>query len=437
MPSFLDYFGLPTSGGTQKFSALPFRAYNLIWNEWFRDENLQDSVNVPLGDTDDGTSYSLLPRGKRHDYFTSCLPWPQKGVPASISLGGVVPVVGNGDPVVCKGKFLSSNGSSFGGEDVASLTAAVPYAASKVPSTGASVSPLGILRGTPDKWPVNPVASTVGNSIVSPLAFSDKTGLVSDLSSATPVSINDLRMAFQIQRLKERDARGGTRYTEILRSHFGVISPDARLQRPEYLGGGEIPLITSSVPQTSATDSTSPQGNLAAYSVFSGRKSCRWTKSFVEHGIIIGLCSVRCDLDYQQGLNRMWSRRTKYDYYWPALANLGEQAVLNKEIYADSTDGKDDEVFGYQERWSEYRYRPNVITGKMRSNDPQSLDVWHLAQNFANRPTLSADFIKDAPPIKRMLAVQDEPEFVCDFHFNLKCARPMPVYSVPGLIDHH
>lgn len=413
-----DYFGLPTSGGTQKFSALPFRAYNLIWNDWYRDENLQDSVACPLTDTDDGTSYALLPRGKRHDYFTACLPWAQKSTDGwlpTLNVGGTAPVVGNGLSLGI------TDGSSYYGLCGYSSTGLI----ARKSAYGIGIGVAG--TGTAD----------LGNIVSGITTDPDKSGLVANLSSASGISINDLRTAFQMQRLKERDARGGTRYTEILRAHFGVVSPDSRLQRPEYLGGGEIPLIVSSVPQTSSSDSTTPQGNLAAYSVFSGRNTCRWTKSFVEHGVVIGLCSVRADLEYQQGLNRMWSRRTRYDFYWPALANLGEQAVLNKEIYADSTDGKDDEVFGYQERWSEYRYKPSMITGKLRSNDPQSLDVWHLAQNFTTRPTLSADFIKDAPPIKRVLAVQDEPEFVCDFHFTCKCARPMPVYSVPGLIDHH
>lgn len=423
-----DYFGLPTSGGTQKFSALPFRAYNLIWNDWYRDENLQESVDVPLGDTDDGTAYALLPRGKRHDYFTSCLPWAQKSTDGwlpSLNIGGTAPVYGNGKSLVL------TNGTNTGSLSVKS----VAVGSSNLVTWGLSDRQRDISDTSGSISWASPADGKVATLGIAP--DSSMPVALADLSSASGISINDLRTAFQMQRLKERDARGGTRYTEILRAHFGVVSPDSRLQRPEYLGGGEIPLIVSSVPQTSASDATTPQGNLAAYSVFSSSSSCRWTKSFVEHGVVIGMCSIRADLDYQQGLNRMWSRRTRYDFYWPALANLGEQAVLNKEIYADSTDGKDDEVFGYQERWSEYRYKPNMITGKLRSNDPQTLDVWHLAQNFTNRPTLSADFIKDAPPIKRVLAVQDEPEFVCDFHFNCKCARPMPVYSVPGLIDHH
>jgi hypothetical protein len=258
--------------------------------------------------------------------------------------------------------------------------------------------------------------------------------LVADLSSATAATINSLRQAFQIQKLYERDARGGTRYTEILRAHFGVISPDARLQRPEYLGGTSGRININPVAQTSASDTTTPQGNLAAFGVYADSQHA-FTKSFVEHCVILGLVNVRADLTYQQGLNRMFSRQTRFDFYWPALAHLGEQAVLNKEIYAQGN-ATDDEVFGYQERWAEYRYKPSLITGKFRSTDPQTLDVWHLSQKFDNLPKLNADFIIDQPPISRVVAVQDEPQFLFDSYMRLKCVRPMPVYSVPGLVDH-
>lgn len=255
-----------------------------------------------------------------------------------------------------------------------------------------------------------------------------------DLTGATSITINSFRQAFQVQRLLERDARGGTRYTEILRSHFGVVSPDSRLQRPEFLGGSHARVIINPVQQTSATDSTTPQGNLAAYGVVADNFH-GFSKSFVEHGYIIGLVNVRADLTYQQGLSRMWSRQTRFDFYWPALSHLGEQAVLNKEIYSDGTSA-DDLVFGYQERWAEYRYFPSMITGQFRSNFPQSLDVWHLSQELAAVPALNADFIQDDPPIDRVIAVPSEPHFLMDCYFDLKCIRPMPVYSVPGLIDH-
>ena len=257
-----------------------------------------------------------------------------------------------------------------------------------------------------------------------------------DLSKSTPISINDLRQAFQIQKLYERDARGGTRYTEILRSHFGVVSPDARLQRPEYLGGGRTRINVNPVQQTSATadGSGTPQGNLSAYAV-AVDTGHSFTKSFVEHGWIIGFVAVQSDLTYQQGLNRMWSRKARFDYYWPVFAHLGEQAILNKEIYCQGT-AADDEVFGYQERFAEYRYFPGIITGHMRSTSSTPLDVWHLAEKFQTAPQLNGTFIQDATPIERVVAVTDEPPLILDAWFDLKCVRPMPVYSTPGLVDH-
>lgn len=400
-----DYFGLPTNvNNALKVNALPFRAYNLIFNEWFRDENLQDSLNVPTGDGPDNlTDYNLVRRGKRHDYFTSCLPWPQKGPGVEISIGGQanVSIVGNGSPV-----FTDHPGTNV----VGNLVATTNTASNVVYTTSI---------GSPDK------ILTWSNPALSATA---------DLSTATPISINDLRQAFQIQKLYERDARGGTRYTEILRSHFGVISPDARLQRPEYLGGSSARISINPVQQTSATNETTPQGNLAAFGVVSDSFH-GFSKSFVEHGYVFGFVNVRADLTYQQGLNRMWSRQGRFDFYWPVLAHLGEQAVLNKEIFAQGT-ADDDKVFGYQERFAEYRYYPGQITGKFRSTDPQPLDSWHLAQKFSSLPTLSSQFIQDNPPVERVIAVQDEPQFLFDSYIRLKCARPMPVYSVPGLVDH-
>lgn len=441
--SLWDYMGLPTNVNSKlSVSALPFRAYYRIWNEWFRDENLQDSDKVGIQTNDetlDVTSLMPLRRGKRHDYFTSCLPWPQKGPGVEISIGGSAAVsvspltspftletqeamiVGNSSNsgTIPKGShfnplydftFDRNNGSNTRGLAVASTSGAV-VAEHLSYSTGAQEK---------ISKPVNLVIPALTGT--------------ANLSTATPISINDLRQAFQVQRLYERDARGGTRYTEILRSHFGVVSPDARLQRPEYLGGSSTRININPVQQTSGTTQTSPQGNLAAFGV-AGDVFHGFTKSFVEHGLIIGLVNVRADLTYQQGIPRMWSRKGRFDYYWPALAHLGEQAVLNKEIYAQGS-AEDDKVFGYQERWAEYRYFPGQITGKFRSTDPQSLDVWHLSQKFDTLPTLSKQFIQDNPPIERVVAVQDEPQFLLDSYIRLKCARPMPVYSVPGLVDH-
>ncbi|ALS03762.1 VP1 [Gokushovirus WZ-2015a] len=417
--SLADYMGIPTGVPNLKTSALWHRAYNLIWNEWFRDENLQTTQWMHKDDgPDPAEHYILLRRGKRHDYFTSCLPWPQKGPGVELPLGGTAPVIGNGKTL----GFIDGSSGSFG----------PVYALN--PDTGNALQmsfgaynkslPLSNIQGA---QPAHGVGLGVTTN-------PDASGLVADLSSATAATINSLRQAFQIQKLYERDARGGTRYTEILRAHFGVVSPDARLQRPEYLGGTSGRININPVAQTSASDATTPQGNLAAFGVYADSRHA-FTKSFVEHCVILGLVNVRADLTYQQGLNRMFSRQTRFDFYWPALAHLGEQAVLNKEIYAQGNT-TDDEVFGYQERWAEYRYKPSLITGKFRSTDPQTLDVWHLSQKFDNLPKLNADFIIDQPPISRVVAVQSEPQFLFDSYMRLKCVRPMPVYSVPGLVDH-
>lgn len=410
--SIHDYFGLPTGVGNIEVSALWHRAYNLVWNEWFRDENLQDSVEVPRTDGPDNKSlYKLLRRGKRHDYFTSCLPWPQKGPGVELPLSGNAPIV-------------LKDGFGF-------FDAALPSDyATKYPGT----STRGTITGTGEDRYLNDLRVYVPNVPAGYTSLVPGEGLYADLSKVGAATINSLREAFQLQRLLERDARGGTRYAELVRSHFGVISPDARLQRPEYLGGSSTRVNITPVQQTSATDETSPQGNLAAFGLcadsFHG-----FSKSFTEHTLILGLINVRADLTYQQGIPRMFSRRTRWDFYWPALAHLGEQPVYNKEIYADGT-SEDDGVFGYQERWAEYRYYPSKITGKFRSTYDQSLDVWHLSQKFENRPVLNDEFIEDNPPLERALAVQTEPQFILDVYFDLKCARPMPVYSVPGLIDH-
>lgn len=431
--SMFDYFGLPVGVGNLSVSALFSRAYNLIYNEWFRDENLCESAIVNRSDGPDPQSdYPLRRRGKRHDYFTSCLPWPQKGPGVEVSLAG-----GHQLPVHGDGKALGLQWTdNTGAVNYGGLGA---YALGDMP--GSNIVGFSSFGGrTIDQVQSDPIVFNWGTypKSGSPIALAydpNASGIVAELPELGLTTINTLRQAFQIQRLMEADARGGTRYTEIIRAHFGVVSPDARLQRPEFLGGSSDQIHINPVAQTASTDTTSPQGNLAAYGVCASSDRHVISKSFTEHCVIIGLANVRADLNYQQGIDRMFSRKTRFEFYWPTLAHLGEQAVLNKEIYAQGTSA-DDDVFGYQERFAEYRYKQSKITGKLNSSDPQALDCWHLAQKFTSLPTLSKAFIEDDPPIERVIAVQDEPHFVYDAYFDFNCVRPMPVYSVPGMIDH-
>lgn len=411
--SLHDYFGLPTAGQvtaaqTVSHNSLPLRAYNLIYNEWYRDENLQDSVTVDTGDGPDTyTNYTLLRRGKRFDYFTSALPNPQKGsTSVSVPLGTRAPLV---------------------------LDTTVPHT-QKTRTTSNVLAPNipGDL-GSDANSDLIQVGSGAG--VIVDVA----TTHYADLSTATAATINQLRQAFQVQKLLERDARGGTRYTEVVQAHFGVKSPDARLQRPEYLGGGSFTVNISPITQNAQsglTGGTTPMGSLAGVATALGQAG--FSQSFTEHGYVIGLVSVRADLTYQQGLERHWKRSTRYDYYFPAFAMLGEQSVLNREIYCkgDAT-AADALVFGYQERWAEYRYKPSLITGQFRSTYSSTLDAWHLAQKFTALPTLNSTFIQETPPVDRVLATASQTgrQFYFDSVVSIKAARPLPMYSVPGMID--
>jgi hypothetical protein len=399
--SIFDYMGLPTGVPDVTHNSLPLRCYNLIYNEWFRDQNIINSLEQRTGDSGDLVAdFSLQKRAKKHDYFTSLLPWPQKGTAQDIGIGTAADVVVDQDAGSESFEIYNVDSSSY--ERIITFTSNTYLTAQS------------------------------GNR--------GDNKLYVDLSSATAVTINALRQSFAIQKLLERDARGGTRLPEIMASHFGVTVPDFRVQRPEFLGSRSVPIIVNPLAQTSQT-ATTELGTLAATATGIMRGS-GFVKSFVEHGYILGLGNIRADITYQTGLHKLWKRSTKYDVYWPALAHLGEQAVTVDELYCRGSLGGDDTtVLGYQERWAEYRYRPSQISGKLRSNATTSLDYWHLAEDLGDpstdaAPTLNQTFIESNTPIDRVTAITDEPEFKVDLYFDLKCARPMPTYSVPGMIDH-
>ncbi|AXL14747.1 major capsid protein [Microviridae sp.] len=396
-----DYMGLPTDVAGLTVNSLPLRGYNAIYNEWFRDQNQQTRANGTTLDGPDLPSiFELKKRNKRPDYFSTALPWPQKGDAVTLPLGTTAPVIPSGDgiPHFSDG----TNTFVFGGDNAA-------YPSGTTWREGVQNAAPQFPQNTDAEW--------------------STTALDADLSAATAATINQLRQAFAVQRLFERDAVGGTRYTEIVKAHFGVDSPDQRLQRPEFIGGGTQSISITPVPQTSSSAST-PQGNLAAYGTSAGSNHSA-VYSATEHCILIGLVSFRADLNYQQGVNRMWSREVRDDLYFPAFAHLGEQPVYNKEIFADGTSA-DDDVFGYQERFAEMRYKQSMVTGKFRSNATGSLDAWHLAQDFPSLPVLNGTFMEEDPPVDRVIATPSEPHILFDGFFDYKHARPMPTYSTPS-----
>lgn len=422
-----DYMGLPVgplSGGGATtgitFNNLHGRAYNQIWNYWFRQQDLQNSVTADLGDGPDTfANYNLLKRGKRFDYITSCLPNPQKGATAvSLPLGSSATVktlstdlyTGVQQPM----RMLQSGGG------MPSIDAALASGSIGGTAIGIMGSATG-LTGTGDKmYPTN---------------------LYADLTNATAATINSLRQSITLQQFLERDARGGTRYQELIVSHFGVTNPDSRVQVPELISTYSTRLNLSPVAgQNQLGTAADAQGRLSAFGTAASING--FSKSFTEHGVIFGLVSVRADLTYQQGMDRMWSRRTRYDFFWPDFANLGEQAVLNREIYANLADGSGaagkDGTFGYIPRYDEYRFKMSKITGNMRSYNgagvnASTLDIWHLSEAFSSQPTLSATFIQSNVPMDRVVAVPTAEHFLMDAFIELKHARVMPVFGVPGL----
>lgn len=426
-----DYLGLPTKVDGISVSALPGRAYGLIYNEWFRNQNVTQPTLVEVTDAtttgkNDGSATNdsaitlakPLKAAKVFDYYTGALPEPQKGEPITLPLSGNAPIEA----------YLDKEMTKEAGHLKNKLTGDVSFPWGWDSNESAMLRQNGLMEGVANE---RYLFSNQYGTETSEVAY-----IGANLSKINATTINQLRQAFQIQKLLEKDARGGTRYREVLREHFGVISPDSRMQIPEYLGGYRLPINVSQVIQTSSTDNTSPLGNTAALSVTTMNKSM-FTKSFTEHGFIMGLAVVRTDQTYQQGIERMWSRTGRYDYYWPVLANIGEQAILNKEIYAQGN-AKDNEAFGYQEAWADYRYKPSKVTGLFRSNAQQSLDAWHYAQDYNKLPTLSTEWMEQGETeMKRTLAVQSQPDFIADFYFMNKTTRCMPVYSIPGLIDHH
>lgn len=425
--SIFDKFGLPTDvANVAVQNTLPLRAYIKIWNDWFRDENLQNSLTLDITvGPDVQADFALQKRGKRKDYFTGCLPWPQKGTSVSMPLGTTAPILASGDITVVTNATTPTLNSTGGGTNYANTQLYTNIGAAGAGTLYGNATTSG--SGKPVQW-----GNQTGMEVTE---ASLEATLTADLSTATAATVNQLRQAIMYQSLLELDARGGTRYVEILKAHFNVISPDFRLQRAEYLGGGTLPINTHPIAQTSPTSGANAQGQLAAYATAQSGSSGHigFSKSFVEHGYIIGLACARADITYQQGLNRMWLKSTRYDFFWPKLQELGEQAVQNQEIYCDPA-GTPTATFGYQERYGEYRYRPSEIHGAFRSTYATPLDMWHLAEEFGSQPALNSTFVVQSTPIERAITIDTEPDLLCDYYFKLISARPMTTTGVPATL---
>lgn len=403
--SIYDKMGIPAGIASPGINcnALPFRAYKRIYNDWFRDQNLQNSLTIDIDNGPDlMTDFALKMRNKRHDYFTSCLPWPQKGTAVDLPLGTTAPIMGNNTSTWVHGLTTTTDREAY-------------------------------LQATENDITIDGYVGSTEKLRFS--TDSSKIGLVADLSTATAATINQLREAFQVQNMLELDARGGTRYVEILQAHYNVTSPDFRLQRSEFLGGGQTRINTHPVAQTSPTSGSNALGNLGAFGTAATAGSqIGFTKSFVEHGYVIGIACARGEITYQQGIDRMWLKSTRYDFFWPKLQQIGEQSVLTKEIYATGDPNIDNDVFGYQERYAEYRYKPSKIRGEFNSNFATPLDSWHLAEDFASQPGLNTTFITSTTPMGRCLSVDSGPDLLVDLWLSYKHARPMMTYGIPSTL---
>lgn len=436
--SIADHFGLPigdkpTGAPTIEINLLPFRAYGLIWNEWYRDQNTQEPIFINTGEkaefenintvgnnfaNEDGYYMDGLAKvNKLHDYFTSALPSPQKGDAVEVPIQGISPVLTSDEDIFTSGTHFPINFRETGNNHI--------------PNGGEYLNLHPVTRGG-EIYKASLGQADVGVGLGNDYSLYPS-NLYTDYGDAS-LFVNDLRYAFQIQKMLERDARSGTRYVEYIASHFNTTSLDQTQQRPEFLGGKRMPLQVTQVSQTSQSSEESPLGQVGAFSLSNG--VCGFSKSFTEHGFIIGLACIRYHHTYQQGVEKFWTRKTRLDYYDPVFANIGEQPILKKELFA--YDLSNDSVFGFQEAWADLRYRPSKVTGMLSSASQEGLDIWHFADKYSNSPILNSEFLQENRAfVQRTLSANQIDDFIVDIYHNLSAIRPMPLYSIPGLIDHH